>query len=285
MKICIALPWNEYEILDSGRGKKLERFGSVTLIRPEINASWQPALSSEEWENLAGGEFIEKQPGKGHWRNFRNLPEEWRLSYDFGSREMFFLLRLTDFKHVGVFPEQTINWQYLFSRLSGGKRLLNLFAHTGGASMAASLAGGNVTHVDSVYTMVGWARKNAEAADINDIRWICEDSVTFVEKEVKRKSSYHTIIMDPPTYGFSKKGRQWKIERDLQPLLENSFLLLEKGGEIILNCYSRRMEEERLLPLLKKSFSSQPVETERLVLQDNRGRQIDCGYLVRIRRL
>ena len=132
--------------------------------------------------------------------------------------------------------------------------------------------------------MVGWARQNGDASGIDSIRWICEDSTTFVEKEQKRGKRYHRIIMDPPTYGFSKKGRQWKIERDLEPLLKKAALLMEDSGEIILNCYSPRMGESRLGPLLKKLFPLFEITMENLVLPDGHENLVNCGYLVRIRR-
>ena len=279
-----APAWTEYEILDSGNGRKLERFGSVILIRPEIDATWKPSLTGKEWKETAHGEFIEMKPGSGRWESHQGIPEEWRLSYSFGQKPMFFILKPTRFKHVGVFPEQTENWDYLYRNIRKGERLLNLFAHTGGASMAAALASADVTHVDSVYSMVGWARQNSDASDIGNIRWICEDSATFVEKEYKRGKKYHKIIMDPPTYGFSKKGRQWKIERDLRPLLKKSGALLEDRGEIILNCYSPRMGENRLVPLVEELFPQFGTTMETLVLPDRYKNLVNCGYLVRIRR-
>ncbi|MDC7222147.1 MAG: class I SAM-dependent methyltransferase [Spirochaetales bacterium] len=281
MKNLTAPPWKEYEILDSGNGKKLERFGTVTLIRPEGAALWKPALPEREWQNRADGEFIETKPGEGKWRTRESFPEEWYLTYPLDDKSLSFRLRQTRFKHVGVFPEQTVNWNHLYQNCHKDEKVLNLFAHTGGASLAAALAGAEVTHVDSVYSMVGWAKENGKKTDVENIRWICEDSMTFVEKEIKRGRSYKRIIMDPPSYGFSKKGGQWKIERDLEPLLKKSALLAEKG-EITLNCYSKRMEENRLTPLLKKLFPASRISMEKLVLPDGQGREINCGYLVRI---
>ncbi|MDC7221243.1 MAG: class I SAM-dependent methyltransferase [Spirochaetales bacterium] len=282
MKKVIAPSWDSYEIIDSGEGKKLERFGSIVLIRPDGGAKWKRTLSSQEWHDSSHGEFIEHKPGEGEWQFHREIPESWSLSYPLKNGNISFLLKLTRFKHVGVFPEQTVNWNYLYKNCTKESKVLNLFAHTGGASQAAALTGAEVTHVDSVYSMVGWARTNGEAGGVQNIRWICEDSMTFLERELKRGRSYDKIIMDPPTYGFSKKGKQWKIERDLEPLLERSAQLLSEEGEIILNCYSQRMEKQRLIPLLNKLFTKENYTIEELYLQDRQEKELFCGYLVRI---
>jgi 23S rRNA (cytosine1962-C5)-methyltransferase len=282
MKMLTAPSWDEYEIIDSGSGRKLERFGSVILIRPEGAAPWKPVLPPKEWETLAHGEFIELKPGEGQW-NFKNdAPKEWMINYPLEDHNLSFLLKPTNFKHVGVFPEQAINWNHLYKNSRSGDRVLNLFAHTGGSSQAAALTDAEVTHVDSVYSMIGWARQNGEASHLENIRWICEDSLTFIKKELKRGKTYHRIIMDPPSYGFSKKGGQWKIERDLEPLLKMSASLLTEGGEITLNCYSRRMEEDQLRPLLKRLFPTDRVSMEKLFLKDRQEHLIYCGYLIRI---
>ncbi len=280
MKTQIAPPWKDYELLDSGGGRKMERFGDISVIRPEQNTPWEPRRS--DWSQAAAGEFRERDGGKGEWHWVGPVPPIWELRYPLGTGEILFLLRPSEFKHLGVFPEQAVNWEYLYGKGRPGERVLNLFAHTGGASQAAALAGCEVTHIDSVYPMVGWARENGEKNRLEGIRWICEDSMTFVERERKRGRTYHRIIMDPPTYGFSKKGRQWKIERDLEPLLLNSRRLLTEGGEIILNCYSARMEEGRLLPLLGRCFPRDRVSCDKLALRDNYERLVDCGYLVRV---
>jgi 23S rRNA (cytosine1962-C5)-methyltransferase len=278
----IAPSWKDFELLDSGNGRKLERFGSVVLIRPEQAAYWEPGLSAREWKELAWGEFHDRDRGKGEWDMRKDFPSDWRLGYPLGNRDIIFQLKPTRYKHLGVFPEQSINWEHLFRQGQKGERVLNLFAYTGGATQAAALAGCETTHIDSVFPMVGWARENGNAAGLTDIRWICEDSMTFVDRELKRSRTYHRIILDPPTYGFSKKGGQWKIERDLETLLKKSRSLLEKGGEIILNCYSVRMGKDRLLPLLEKCFYRETIVCGRLSLKDNFDRLLGCGYLVRI---
>ncbi|MBN2627585.1 MAG: class I SAM-dependent methyltransferase [Spirochaetales bacterium] len=282
MKDLIAPSWQDYELLDSGKGLKLERFGTVVLIRPEQAAVWEPGLDREEWEARAWGQFHDRDRGKGEWRIHREFPSEWILTYPLEDRKITFFIKPTQYKHLGVFPEQSINWEYLYGQGQQGERVLNLFAYTGGATQAAALAGCETTHIDSVYPMVGWARENGIAAGLTDVRWICEDSMTYVDRELKRSRTYHRIIMDPPTYGFSKKGGQWKIERDLAILLTKCRSLLVSGGEIILNCYSVRMEEDRLLPLLGKCFPKDRVSCDRLFLKDNFEHLLSCGYLARI---
>lgn len=275
--------WKDYEIIDSGHGKKLERFGSVTLIRPEIEAKWTPALSSEEWQTICLGEFHEEPGQKGAWSYKQELPQSWPLTYPLGSSHIHFALKFTQFKHLGVFPEQAVNWEFLYQWASVGKTLLNLFAHTGGASQAAALGGAQVTHIDSVYPMVGWAKENGEAAGIESIKWICEDGVTFVEKEIRRGKSYDCVILDPPTFGQSKKGKRWKIENDLEPLLKSvGKLVAPLKGTIILNCYSVRMGEKKLKVLLSKIFTKQDVHMAQLVIPDSHGHEIGCGLLVRV---
>jgi 23S rRNA (cytosine1962-C5)-methyltransferase len=279
----IALPWFDYEVIDSGDKKKLERFGKVILIRPEGSAIWKPNLPLSQWENLSYGEFVEEKSLKGKWIIKKGIPHNWIIKYPLGDHFLHFSLKLTRFKHVGVFPEQSVNWQYLYGKHN--KNVLNLFAHTGGASQAASFRGSQVTHIDSVYSMVGWARSNGEMAETENIKWICEDSVDFVSKEIRRKRKYDLVILDPPSFGQSKKGKTWKIERDLAPLMGNIKKIMNIKGEIILNCYSKRMGESLLTELLYYFFNPSEITLYHHVFMDNFDRELECGILARIKLL
>lgn len=275
-----AESWKDYEVLDSGGGKRLERFGEVILIRPDSTALWEPLLTPGEWSSLSWAEYRERGSLRGDWYIRKDPPKAWVVEYPLEKSKIHFNLKLTPFKHVGIFPEQSVNWQYLNEKMRQGMKLLNLFAYTGGSSQAAALSGADVTHIDSVYTMVGWARENAKEAGLGRIRWICEDSVTFVTKEVRRGNRYDMIILDPPTFGRSGKGKTWKIERDLFPLLKTLERLLPPQGQIILNCYSPRIDRTTLISQLERFSLS--YKLYRHILLDRGGRELECGYLIRI---
>lgn len=278
MEEIFSQHWKDYQLLDSGNKKKLERFGSVTLIRPEISADHSPEKSYEEWKEMADGEFIEESSLKGKWQIYTSIPETWQISFN-EMKEFTLNLKLTPFKHIGVFPEQSVNWERFINTDMSDKKVLNLFAYTGAASLAAASSGAKVTHVDSIKSVVEWGKKNSKLSNIDTIRWICEDAVRFVEREIKRENTYDTIILDPPTWGFSNKKNGWKIERDLPKLMENLQKILENNGEILLNCYSVRIDEKRLNHILYKSNPKLQWEIKSLKNRDSFGKTIKCGFL------
>jgi 23S rRNA (cytosine1962-C5)-methyltransferase len=277
--------WKDYELIDHGNTRKLERFGTVILDRPEPSATWKKSLSDSEW-NKADAEFSENKNQKGSWD--KEL-DDWSISYPFGDSEIIFKLSQGSFKHPGIFPEQAENWRFIRNKCIEliGKgitpKFLNLFAYTGGASLAADLAGAEVTHIDSVKSVVNWARENAELNNIDSIRWIVEDAPTFVEKEIRRGNKYHGIIMDPPIFGLGPKGGRWKLNRDLPKLLEDAMKLLDQDNRFfIMNTYSPQ------LPLndLKKILHSVPgfptnFEATTLGLMSTPGKELPLGNLVR----
>ncbi len=240
--------WADYELVDSGDFEKLERFGRYLLRRPEPQAIWRKSLSEEEWRAMADGSFRRegRDEERGGWSLRRGMVEQWRVAYPLNGKRLVFRLGLTSFKHVGLFPEQADNWEFISSqvtslakKLGRAPRVLNLFAYTGGASLAAAAAGADVTHVDSVRQVVTWARENMEQSNLSGIRWVVEDALKFVRREVKRGHYYDGIILDPPAYGRGPDGEKWVLEQNIGEMLDCCSQLLDKqGGFAVLNLYS-----------------------------------------------
>jgi 23S rRNA (cytosine1962-C5)-methyltransferase len=234
--------WNDYALLDTGNFKKLEKFGPYILIRPEPQALWMPAWSDEKWYSMAHVEFIQKGSNSGIWNKIQNIPDKWQFQFPLEKNKNLKLkLSLTGFKHVGVFPEQSVNWKDIYSFLKNipESTMLNLFAYTGAASIAGALAGSKVTHVDSVKQIVSWANENARLNNIENIRWIVEDAMTFVKRQVKKETKYHCIVLDPPAYGHGPKGERWQLEELLYEMIESVLKLLHPQKHLlILNAYS-----------------------------------------------
>lgn len=235
--------WDDYELIDSGNFEKLERFGEYITIRPETQAIWDRSLSEAEWLKRAHVKYIGMGANNGRWEQLRKMPSRWQVRYNKGLLDLTFNLELTKFKHVGIFPEQAVNWDYLSGRLGRMKtetpRFLNLFAYTGGASLAARASGADVVHVDSIKQVVSWSRTNMESSKLVDIRWVVEDALKFAEREAKRGNTYNGIILDPPAFGHGPKGESWKLEKQINHLLKTVFSLLDREESfLILNTYS-----------------------------------------------
>ena len=207
----IADQWKEYEVIDCSEGEKLERWGKYILLRPDPQVIWDTPKNHPKWRQL-NAHYHRSKKGGGEWEFF-DLPEQWPLHY----KNLIFQLKPFSFKHTGLFPEQAVNWDWFSNKIKNAGRpikVLNLFAYTGGATLAAAAAGANVTHVDASKGMVAWAKENAVSSDLGDapIRWLVDDCVKFVEREIRRGNKYDAIIMDPPSYGRGPKGEIWKIE-------------------------------------------------------------------------
>ena len=255
--------WKDYELIDSGNFEKLERFGSYILARPEPKAIWDKTLSAGEWDKLAHTRFVTGagfgRSGKedsGTWKMLKKMPEQWHIKYLSGNNEKSgadFTLRLglTSFKHVGVFPEQAPNWNFIYNqskylvekfKKEGRQELpkvLNLFAYTGAASLAARAAGADTTHLDSVRQVVTWAKGNMENSGLDNIRWVVEDALKFVKREAKRGKLYNGLILDPPAYGHGPDGEKWKLDELLFELLQNcAKIVAPKDSFMVLNLYS-----------------------------------------------
>ena len=238
-----ASGWKDYELLDSGRFEKLERFGRYVLARPEPQAVWDRSLGEDEWRARADAVFHRdgRSGERGEWTLRAGMPDRWFVEYG-GGMSLRFRMGLTSFKHVGLFPEQAENWEFIFRevrRLGAGARVLNLFAYTGGASLAARAAGADVTHVDSVRPVVSWARENMEASGMDGIRWIVEDALKFVRREARRGRRYDGIVLDPPAYGRGAAGEKWVLEEHINEMLGLcGELLSARGSFLVLNLYS-----------------------------------------------
>ena len=234
--------WKDYEVLDTSCGEKLERWGKYLLIRPDPQVIWNTPKINPGWQKK-NGHYHRSSKGGGEWEFFR-LPDEWSLHY----QELTFRLKPFSFKHTGLFPEQAANWDWFSPLIRASKRpvkVLNLFAYTGGATLAAAKAGASVTHVDASKGMVTWAKENAIASGLGDapIRWLVDDCVKFVEREIRRGNTYDGIIMDPPSYGRGPKGEIWKIEENIFSFIElTSKILSEHALFYLINSYTTGLQ-------------------------------------------
>lgn len=237
--------WTDYELIDCGDFEKLERFGKYITIRPEPQAVWTKIYSNEEWEKLAHVKFVPKSSSNGEWKKLKQMPDQWTINYNLQGKEangqLVFRLGLTSFKHVGVFPEQAVNWDIIHSYLLklNKPKFLNLFAYTGGASIAARAAGAEVTHVDSIKQVVTWANENMQKSNLDNIRWMVDDALKFVKKEIRRGNKYQGIILDPPAYGHGPTGEKWKLEENIGEMIEGVLQITDDHKHLlILNAYS-----------------------------------------------
>lgn len=238
----IAKDWKDYEVIDTSKGEKLERWGDFLLVRPDPQVIWDTGHNAPGWKKK-NGHYHRSNKGGGEWE-FINLPNEWSINY----KELTFRLKPFSFKHTGLFPEQAVNWDW-FSNLirKAGRpiKVLNLFAYTGGATLAAANAGASVTHVDASKGMVTWAKENAAASGLQDanIRWLVDDCVKFVEREIRRGNKYDGIIMDPPSYGRGPKGEIWKIEESIFPFVElTAKILSDNPLFFLINSYTTGLQ-------------------------------------------
>ena len=234
----IADQWKDYEVIDTSSGEKLERWGKYTLVRPDPQVIWNTPKTDRRWRSY-DGRYARSNTGGGQWSEKR-LPERWQVNYG----PLTFNVKPMNFKHTGIFPEQAVNWDFSMEQIKKAGRpisVLNLFAYTGGATLAAAAAGAQVCHVDAAKGMVAWARENAKASGLEDapIRWIIDDCAKFVEREIKRGRRYDAIIMDPPSYGRGPSGEIWKLEKDLYPFLQLvSGVLSDDPLFVIINSYT-----------------------------------------------
>lgn len=246
----IANNWKDYEVIDCSKGEKLERWGSYILVRPDPQVIWDTPRRERGWQK-PNGHYHRSQKGGGEWEFF-DLPQQWQIPY--GS--LTFNLKPFSFKHTGLFPEQAVNWDWFGEKIRRASRpvkVLNLFAYTGGATLAAAAAGASVTHVDASKGMVTWAKENAISSGLGDapIRWIVDDCVKFVEREIRRGNHYDAIIMDPPSYGRGPKGEIWKIEEAIHPLVRLCVqLLTKKPLFFLINSYTTGLQPAVLAYLL-----------------------------------
>jgi 23S rRNA (cytosine1962-C5)-methyltransferase len=285
--------WKDYELIDCGDFEKLERFGQYLTIRPEPQAVWDKKLSPAEWEKRAHVKFISRSSSSGEWKKLKQIPDRWNIGYPLHSRQpaaddrqLNFRLALTSFKHVGIFPEQAVNWEYIAASIRAlgmeQPRFLNLFAYTGGASLAAKAAGADVTHVDSIKQVVTWARENMELSGLDNIRWVVEDALKFVKRELKRGNKYNGIILDPPAYGHGPSGEKWKLEDNINEMMKGVLDILAEKHFLILNAYSLGFSSVIIENLLAGK-AKEKLETGELYLHATSGNKLPLGVFGRFR--
>ena len=293
MQDLLLTGFGDYALIDSGRGEKLERFGRYVLRRPEPQAVWDRALPEEEWVRSAHASFKRDVRGddrggaeRGSWQLRPGMPEQWQVGYGYKDMNLRFRLGLTSFKHVGLFPEQAVNWNYIYDEVVRRKQdavrpteVLNLFAYTGGASLAARAAGAVVTHVDAVRQVIAWSRENMEASHLSDIRWVVEDAVKFVHREVKRGHRYQGIILDPPAYGRGPAGEKWVLEVGILDMMQACRALLDDQAFCVLNLYSMGFSPMIAANLLQPLCAAPQYGT--LFVRDAAGRDLPLGIYAR----
>ena len=271
----------------------MERFGKWILRRPEPQAIWDKSLDEREWQKLAHASFAKAAGAdaeKGQWYLKPGMVDRWWIQYQQGGLSLKFRLGLTSFKHVGLFPEQAANWDWIYEKVKGLEvgekpRVLNLFAYTGGASLAACAAGADVTHVDSVKQVVSWSRENMEESGLDGIRWVVEDAFKFVQREVRRGKTYHGILLDPPAYGRGPDGEKWLLEKQLNELMQMCGQILEPTGFMLLNLYSMGFSAMVAENLVRKHVSCLGVKSMNsgeLFLKDQAGNALPLGTFVRL---
>lgn len=286
MKLLSPTDWKEYQLIDSGDGEKLERFGGVTVRRPEPQAVWRKSMSEVKWQKLAQAHFIPEGSHSGRWERKGNVPDEWYILYQYRGMQIKFRLTLTGFKHVGIFPEQAVNWNFIYDKClqMNQPKVLNLFAYTGGASLASRAGGANVIHCDSIKNIINWANKNMQASGLKDIRWLVEDAFKFVQREARRGNQYQGIILDPPAYGHGPKGEKWKLENMVDELTHAVGSILDKEtGFMVFNSYSLGFSSLVLENLVKTHIhpGRRKLESGELYLKEQSGRKLPAGVFVR----
>ena len=283
--------FGDYELIDTGDFEKLERFGRYVTRRPEPQAIWRRTLSEEEWRRAADASFLRdtRSEERGEWRLGPEMPSRWTVDYAYKGMRLRMRLGLTSFKHVGIFPEQAANWNFIYDncvRMRAEERtpkVLNLFAYTGGATLAARAAGADTTHVDSVKQVVTWARENMEQSGLEGVRWIVEDALKFVQREVRRGNRYNGIILDPPAYGRGANGEKWILEDNIGEMLECCARLLEpRGAFLVLNLYSMGLSATLASTAVRQAFGT-PFEEQfgELCFDDRAGKRLPLGTYCR----
>jgi 23S rRNA (cytosine1962-C5)-methyltransferase len=271
--------WKDYELIDAGGGKKVERWGSIITIRPEVQAYFKSEKTFKEWDQIAHWEFVSKDGKSGKWKSLKkDSPTEWSIMFN----KLSFNLELTKFKHVGIFPEQRENWDFIRKNISANDKFLNLFAYTGAASCVARWAKADVVHVDSVKQLISWARKNMEESKLEDIKWVLEDALKFASREQKRGNKYKGIIMDPPAWGIGAKGEKWKLEEKLEELLTTASTIMERDGFLVLNTYSPTVDLKLIQRLAKRIFPKKTTEVKELWMKTTTGKELLYGNLLRV---
>lgn len=305
MKIISPEFWKDYELIDSGGLEKLERFGKYILARPEPQAVWSKAMTEADWESMFHARYKRIKGNvqgktenfeKGEWIRKKSMTDQWMIGYSYHDMNLRFRLGLTAFGHIGIFPEQAENWNYIFDIIThqltsspahqltnAPSRVLNLFAYTGGASLAARAAGADVVHVDSVKPVINWAKEMMESSGLEGIHWVVEDALKFVKREVKRGNKYQGIILDPPAYGRGPEGEKWILEDSINTMVMHCKSLLDaERGFFIMSLYSMGLSSLVAESLIRTHFNQNPTtESGELFFYDKKGRKLPLGTYIR----
>lgn len=286
--------WKDYELIDSGDFEKLERFGKYILIRPEPQAIWKKVLSEEEWKKMAHAKFVREQTDKfrftddvkGGWSKQPKMPESWEVTYQYQTLRVILRLALTGFGHVGVFPEQGSNWNFIYDSIRSWKisnpRVLNLFAYTGAASIVARAAGAEVVHCDASRPGLNWANQNMQLNKLDGIRWVYEDAFKFVKREARRGNRYNGIIMDPPPYGRGPEGEKWNLQEQLDEFVRLCSQLLEnKNCFFILSMYAVGLSATVGVNVAKTYLDGKNIEAGEFFLKSANNRNLPMGTFLR----
>lgn len=269
----VADTWKDYRVLATGDGEKLESWAGITLLRPDPQVIWHKKRDLKKGVDA----FYERKEGGGLWHYNKQIPEQWQIQW----QGLKFIVKPMGFKHTGIFPEQAVNWQMMSELIKNAGReikVLNLFAYTGGASVACSNAGGLVTHIDASKGMVERAKENAKLNGITNIRFIVEDCAKFIEREVRRGNSYDAIIMDPPSYGRGPSGEMWKLEDNLADFVElTKQVLSDKPLFVLINSYTTGLQPAVIANILKSVFGQANVEADEIGLPTDEGLVLPCG--------
>ena len=301
MELITSPHWGDYELIDSGKREKLERFGRYILIRPEPQAVWQRSMPEGEWEKMSharyermkGKQIAAGEPERGNWKRKPGMADQWSISYHYGELNLTFRLGLTSFGHIGLFPEQAANWNFLYDQIlewrTGQKgairpRVLNLFAYTGAASLAACAAGAEVVHVDAVKPVITWAKENMQASGLDHIRWVVEDALSFVRREVKRGNRYQGILLDPPAYGRGPEGEKWVLGDSIDELTDLCSRLMDPGhGMFLFSLYSMGFSSLIAENLVKERFpAGATIGSGELFFPDSSGKRLPLGTFLRL---
>ncbi len=269
----VADSWKDYRVLATGDGEKLENWAGITLLRPDPQVIWHKKRDLKKGVDA----FYERKEGGGLWHFNKAIPEQWQISW----QGLKFIVKPMGFKHTGIFPEQAVNWQMMGELIKNAGReikVLNLFAYTGGASVACSRAGAAVTHIDASKGMVERAKENAKINGITNIRFIVEDCAKFIEREIRRGNTYDAIIMDPPSYGRGPSGEMWKLEDNLADFVElTKKVLSDKPLFVLINSYTTGLQPTVIANILKSVFGQSGVEADEIGLPTEEGLVLPCG--------
>lgn len=269
----IADTWKDYQVISTGDGQKLEKWGGFTLLRPDPQVIWHAKKDLKKGVDA----FYERKDGGGLWHYNKQIPERWNISWE----GLKFIVKPMGFKHTGIFPEQAVNWKMMMGLIENARRpikVLNLFAYTGGASVACAKAGASVTHVDASKGMVERAKENAQLNGINTIRYIVEDCQKFIEREIRRGNTYDAIIMDPPSYGRGPSGEMWKLEENLADFVAlTRKVLSDKPLFVLINSYTTGLQPTVIANILKSIFGNENVEADEIGLPSQDGLVLPCG--------